>query len=75
MPLLSVISGQNALNAFERDGWIYKRKKGSHMIMLKSEMTVTLSIPDHKELDVGTLRALIRKAELTVQEFIDLINH
>lgn len=43
------------------------------MIMIKPGMTTTLSVPDHKELDTGTLRALIRKAGLTVQEFIDLI--
>lgn len=72
MPPLPVLSGQKALNVFERDGWIYKRKKGSHMIMIKPGMTTTLSVPNHKELDTGTLRALIRKAGLTVQ-VIDLI--
>jgi predicted RNA binding protein YcfA (HicA-like mRNA interferase family) len=43
------------------------------MILTKSGMNITLSIPDHKELDTGTLRSLIRKAGLTVEEFINLI--
>lgn len=32
-----------------------------------------MSVPDHDELDRGTLRAIIRQAGLTVQEFIDLL--
>jgi len=34
---------------------------------------VNLSIPQHKELSIGTLRVLIRNAGLTVEEFIGLI--
>ncbi|MBT9161216.1 MAG: type II toxin-antitoxin system HicA family toxin [Dehalococcoidia bacterium] len=34
-----------------------------------------LSIPDHRELDRGTLRALIRKASLTVEDFLKLLNN
>jgi hypothetical protein len=34
---------------------------------------VNLSVPQHKELSVGTLRALIRNAGMTVDEFLDLI--
>jgi len=74
MPPLPVISGQKALNAFKRDGWLYQRRQGSHMILTKPGMTVTLSIPDHKELDVGTLRSLIKKSGLTVEEFVNLID-
>jgi hypothetical protein len=34
---------------------------------------ISLSIPQHKELSVGTLRALIRNAGLTVEEFLELL--
>ncbi len=36
-------------------------------------LRVNLSIPQHKELSVGTLRALIRNAGMTVEEFLDLL--
>jgi len=62
MPPLPVISGKEAMKAFTKAGWIYKRKHGSHMIIIKPGIRANLSIPDHKTLDRGTLRSLIRKA-------------
>lgn len=41
--------------------------------MVKSGAWVNLCIPQHKELDIGTLRALIRNAELSVAEFMELL--
>lgn len=43
------------------------------MIMTKPGYDVTLSVPDHDVLDPGTLRALIRDAKLTIEEFIELL--
>jgi len=74
MPKLPVVSGNKALRAFEKDGWIYKRKHGSHMIMVKPDVRITLSIPDHRELDRGLLRDLISDAGLTVQQFAELLD-
>ena len=37
-------------------------------------MSVEVVIPNHKTLDKGTLRAIIRQAELDVEEFIDLLD-
>lgn len=56
MPL-PVVSGAQAVRAFERAGVTF----------------YTLSVPDHDELDPGTLRSLIRKAGLTVEDFTALI--
>ena len=42
-------------------------------MMVKSGLRVNLSIPQHKELSVGTLRALIRHAGMTVDEFLTLL--
>lgn len=44
------------------------------MIMIKSGTPVNLSIPDHKKLDRGMLRKLIRLSGLTVEEFVDLLD-
>lgn len=42
--------------------------------MVKEGVSYRLIIPDHKMLDRGTLRSLIRKSGLTVEEFITLID-
>lgn len=42
---------------------------GSHLVMIKPNMRANLSIPQHKELSVGTLRVLIKHSGLTVEEF------
>jgi predicted RNA binding protein YcfA (HicA-like mRNA interferase family) len=69
MPRLPVLSGRKARQAFERLGWVFRHHTGSHMIMSREGSVRTLSIPDHKELAKGTLRALIRLAGLSVDEF------
>jgi predicted RNA binding protein YcfA (HicA-like mRNA interferase family) len=46
---------------------------GSHLVMTKPNQRANLSIPQHKELSVGTLRALIRAAGMTVDEFVELL--
>lgn len=69
MPRLPVVSGAEAVRAFERAGWRQDRQRGSHVIMLKTGHIASLSVPQHHELAPGTLRALIRAAGLTVEEF------
>ena len=73
MARLPVVSGEDAIRAFERDGWRLIRQSGSHIIMTKPGIGVVLSIPDHRELKRGTLRELIRKAGLDVGDFLALI--
>ncbi len=72
MPL-PVVSGAQAVRALERAGWVTARQKGSHIILKKPATFYTLSVPNHDELDPGTLRSLIRKAGLTVEEFTALL--
>jgi predicted RNA binding protein YcfA (HicA-like mRNA interferase family) len=73
MPPLPVVSGLEAIQAFERAGWRRARQKGSHVSLVKPALNVNLSIPLHRELDRGTLRKLIRLAGLSVEEFIALV--
>lgn len=72
-PSIPIISGREVVQAFELLGWRVARQNGSHIIMIKSGEIVTLSIPDHKEVARGTLRSLIRTANLTIAEFVALI--
>ena len=60
--------------AFERAGFQVRRRRGSHIIMIKPGSPETLSVPNHRELQTGTLRALIRKAQITVDQFRVLLN-
>ena len=69
---LPVISGQKAVKAFSKLGYYYHSQHGSH-VKLKHGSKPTLVIPLHDELDRGTLRALIKAAELTVDEFVELL--
>ena len=73
MASLPVLSGQEVVRVFESLGWSVARQRSSHIIMTKEGEIVTLSIPSHKEVARGTLRSLIRSANLTVDEFVKAI--
>jgi predicted RNA binding protein YcfA (HicA-like mRNA interferase family) len=73
MGKLGNISGREAVKAFQRAGWEAIGQVGSHLVMIKTGVRVNLSIPQHKELSIGTLRALIRNAGMTVDEFLELL--
>ena len=74
MPALPVLSGKEVRQAFEQDGWWFKRQRGSHMILVKTGSIATLSVPNHKEVARGTLRSLIRSAGMTTDEFLELVD-
>jgi predicted RNA binding protein YcfA (HicA-like mRNA interferase family) len=61
------------MRIFESFGWKVARQRGSHIVMTKDQENVTLSIPDHREVAKGTLRSLIRSANLTVDQFLAAI--
>ena len=73
MGRLANISGKKAAKAFEKAGWRAIGQVGTHLVLVKTGVRVNLSIPQHKELSVGTLRALIRNAGLSVEEFLKLL--
>jgi len=73
MPRLPRMSGREAVAAFERAGFQVRRRRGSHIVMTKPGHPATLSVPDHRQLKPGILRALIRKAGLTVERFNELL--
>lgn len=70
MASLPVVSGGAAVKAFQKFGWTVARQSSSHIIMTKEGEIASLSIPNHKEVARGTLRSLIRSANLTVDEFV-----
>ena len=69
---LPVVSGAEAVRRFEHAGWFVLRTRGSHVILAHPAVRARLSVPQHRELDRGLLRALIRAAGMTVEEFAGL---
>ena len=70
MPVLPLLRPREVVRAFERVGWQVARQRGSHIVLTRPGAPVTLSIPDHAQVARGTLRALIAKAGLTIEEFL-----
>ncbi|NIA29100.1 MAG: addiction module toxin, HicA family [Actinobacteria bacterium] len=72
MPELPVVKPRKVINAFEKAGFIKIRTRGSHVQMKKGNLLVT--IPFHnRDLNKGTLASILRQAQMTVDEFRDLI--
>jgi predicted RNA binding protein YcfA (HicA-like mRNA interferase family) len=67
------ISGRDCFMALTKVGFYLKRQQGSHMILRRDDPFAQVVVPDHKQLDRGTLRAIIRQAGLTVEDFVKLI--
>ena len=66
MPKLRVLSGKEVCKIMSKHGFIEVRRKGSHIIMQKKEgnTTITVPVPDHEELRIGTLSGIIRQSGL-----------
>ena len=73
MGRLSNISGKEAVQAFEKAGWQPIGQVGSHLVMVNTGVRINLSIPQHKELSIGTLRKLIGLSGMNVEEFLKLL--
>lgn len=73
MSALPRISGTQCVRALQRAGFHLKRQHGSHMILRRDHPFAQTVVPDHRELDRGTLRAIIRQSGLGVDEFMRLL--
>lgn len=73
MSRLPRISGKECIQALSKAGFYFKRQEGSHIILRRDDPFAQLVVPNHKELDRGTLRAIIRQSDLSVDEFINLL--
>ena len=73
MPRLPVMSGRRFVRVLEAIGYYWDHTEGSHMILMHSSRS-RLSVPNHRELRRGLLRALIKDAGLTREEFMRLLD-
>jgi predicted RNA binding protein YcfA (HicA-like mRNA interferase family) len=67
------LSGREIIRALKRRGWIHTRTKGSHAILTHPDHPQNLPVPLHDEIGRGLLRKIIHDADLTVDEFTDLL--
>ena len=73
MSKLPVISGRQLVHVLEQAGFALQRQRGSHMMLWRADPPTTLSVPDHRELDRGTLRAILRQAGISPSQLAELL--
>jgi len=73
MSKLPQVSGRDCARALGKKGFYLRRQEGSHMILRRDNPFAQVVVPDHKDLDRGTLRAIVRQSGLSVDEFAALI--
>ena len=74
MAAVPVLRPREVVGTFEKRGWRVVRHRGSHIILTKQGHFATLSVPNHSEVARGTLRSLIAKAGMTVEEFLKALD-
>lgn len=73
MPRLSRVSGQKAISALERLGFVQVRQSGSHVVLKKQTDSGDIGcvVPLHKELAIGTLSGILKQAKVSPEEFME----
>lgn len=71
MGKLRALSGKEVCAILSRHGFVEVRRRGSHIVMQQksSEGTVTVPVPDHSEVRIGTLQSIIRQSGVPRSEF------
>jgi len=67
------LSYRKVIRALERAGFRVHRQRGSHIVLVRDEPYAQVIVPAHKTIATGTLNRILDGAELTVEEFIDLL--
>lgn len=70
---LPQVSGAEAVSALQKAGFTVRRQQGSHIILRRDDPFAQTVVPNHRQLDRGTLRSILRQAGLSVEQFIGLL--
>jgi predicted RNA binding protein YcfA (HicA-like mRNA interferase family) len=68
MSKLPQVSGQEVVAALQRLGFSIRRQQGSHIIMRRDDPFAQTVVPNHRQLDRGTLRAILRQVDISAEE-------
>jgi predicted RNA binding protein YcfA (HicA-like mRNA interferase family) len=68
---LRILSGKQICAILGRHGFVEARQRGSHVVMQRrlADTTITVPVPNHPEVRMGTLQAIIRQSGIARQEF------
>ncbi len=70
MSRLPVISGKKCIKILEQFGFIVYRQRGSHVTLVRENPPNQTTVPLHKELDRGTLKAILKQTNISAEDFI-----
>ena len=73
MSKLPVVSGAACVKALCKVGFMVYRQRGSHIILVRDNPNCQVTIPNHKTVAKGTLRSIIRQANLSIDQFVELL--
>ena len=74
MPKLPLLSTNEVVKALSKLGYRFDHQTGSHVILRNSQLPHRRAVvPNRREVPRGTLRAIIREAGLTPEEFVKLL--
>lgn len=73
MSRLPQVSGLDVVRALQKIGFSVRRQHGSHMILRRDTPFTQTVVPNHRQIDRGTLRAILRQTDLSVDEFTQLL--
>ena len=71
MGKLRTLSGKQVCAILVLHGFVEVRQRGSHIVMQKKHLdsTVTVPVPNHSELRIGTLQSIVRQSGVSREEF------
>lgn len=64
---------RQVIRALRKAGFYLRRQRGSHVIMRRDEPFAQVVVPNHQTIDTGTLDVILEGADLSVEEFIELL--
>ncbi len=73
MSKLQRLSGVELVAALQRCGFRKVRQHGSHIIIRRDHPFSQTTVPNHRELDRGTLRAILRQVDISIEQLIELL--
>ena len=73
MSKLPQVSGPELVRALEKLGFSVRRQHGSHIIMRRDDPYAQTVVPNHRQIDRGTLRAILRQIAITPEDLTSLL--
>lgn len=73
MSKLPQVSGPELVRALEKLGVSVRRQHGSHIIMRRDDPYAQTVVPNHRQIDRGTLRAILRQIGITPEHLTSLL--